>query len=90
MEFRRLTSTDLRSLLALYKQLDTDNQCSAEQSESVWKEIEAKHVYEKAGFRSENKMVDGEEPWPADEGAVPLPRSILKQLRKDGENVRML
>ena len=41
MEFRRLTSTDLRSLLALYKQLDTDNQCSAEQSESVWKEIEA-------------------------------------------------
>ncbi len=41
MEFRRLLSTDLRSLLELYKQLDTDNQCSAEQSESVWKEIEA-------------------------------------------------
>ena len=41
MEFRRLTSTDLRSLLELYKQLDTDNQCSVEQSESVWKEIEA-------------------------------------------------
>ena len=41
MEFRRLATTDLRSLLALYKQLDTDNQCSAEQSESVWKEIEA-------------------------------------------------
>ncbi len=41
MEFRRLTSTDLRSLLELYKQLDTENRCSAEQSESVWKEIEA-------------------------------------------------
>ena len=41
MEFRRLTSTDLSSLLELYKQLDSDDQCSVRQSQSVWQEIEA-------------------------------------------------
>lgn len=42
MEFRRLTSADLRSLLELYKQLDADDhECSTEQYEKVWKEINA-------------------------------------------------
>ena len=42
MEFRRLTLSDLESLLELYKQLDADdNERSAEQSKKVWKEIEA-------------------------------------------------
>ncbi|MDO5434781.1 MAG: GNAT family N-acetyltransferase [Clostridia bacterium] len=41
MEFRSLTVSDLPSLLALYRQLDeTDGQCTPEQSETVWKEIE--------------------------------------------------
>lgn len=42
MEYRRLTASDLASLLDLYNQLDADgNECSMEQSEDVWKEIEA-------------------------------------------------
>ncbi len=42
MEFRRLTSMDLNSLQELYKQLVADdNGCLSEQSEKVWKEIEA-------------------------------------------------
>ena len=42
MEFRKLISSDLGSLLELYKQLDTDDiECPVEQSEKVWKEIEA-------------------------------------------------
>ena len=42
MEFRRLTLSDLESLLELYKQLDADdNERSVEQSKKVWKEIEA-------------------------------------------------
>ena len=42
MEFRRLTSTDLKSLLELYKQLDADDTvCLSEQSEKVWKGIDA-------------------------------------------------
>ena len=42
MEFRILKSSDLGSLLELYKQLDTDGiECPVEQSEKVWKEIEA-------------------------------------------------
>ena len=40
MEFRTLTSSDLQSLLELYKQLDANDEQSAERSESVWKEIE--------------------------------------------------
>ena len=40
MEFRRLTVSDLPSLLELYRQLDEDDgQCVFEQSERVWKEI---------------------------------------------------
>lgn len=57
MEFRRLTSTDLRSLLELYKQLDTDNQCSAEQSERVWKEIEADANIRYFGAVDDGKVV---------------------------------
>ena len=41
MEFRKLTGSDLPSLLELYKQLDEDDdQCTLEQSERVWREIE--------------------------------------------------
>ena len=41
MEFRRLTVSDLPSLLELYRQLDEDDgQCAFVQSERVWKEIE--------------------------------------------------
>ena len=57
MEFRRLTSTDLRSLLELYKQLDTDNQCSLEQSKSVWKEIEADANIRYFGAVDDGKVV---------------------------------
>ena len=57
MEFIRLTSTDLRSLLELYKQLDADNQCSAEQSESVWKEIEADANIRYFGAVDDGKVV---------------------------------
>ena len=46
MEFRRLTSTDLKSLLELYKQLDADDTvCLSEQSEKAWKEIDASTCY---------------------------------------------
>ncbi len=57
MEFRRLTSTDLRSLLELYKQLDTDNQYSVEQSENIWKEIEADANIRYFGAVDDGKVV---------------------------------
>ena len=42
MKFRRLTASDLASLLELYKQLDEDDdECPMDQSEEAWKEIEA-------------------------------------------------
>ena len=42
MKFRRLTASDLASLLDLYKQLDEDDdECPMDQSEEAWKEIEA-------------------------------------------------
>ena len=40
MEFRALTAADLRSLLALYQQLDSEDPLSPNDSEAVWKEIE--------------------------------------------------
>ena len=41
MEFRRLTASDLPSLLELYRQLDADDaESTAEHSIEVWKEIE--------------------------------------------------
>ena len=40
MEFRRLTASDLPSLLELYRQLDADDaESTAEHSIEVWKEI---------------------------------------------------
>lgn len=42
MEFRKLTASDLDSLLELYKQLDADDsRCAADQYDKVWQEIEA-------------------------------------------------
>ena len=41
MEFRRLTASDLPSLLELYRQLDADDaESTAEHNMEVWKEIE--------------------------------------------------
>ena len=57
MEYRRLVLSDLASLLDLYKQLDTDNQCSLEQSESVWKEIEADENVQYFGAVHDGKVV---------------------------------
>ena len=57
MEFRRLTSKDLRSLLELYKQLDTDNQYSVKQSENIWKEIEADANIRYFGAVDDGKVV---------------------------------
>ena len=57
MEFRKLRASDLGSLLALYKQLDTDNQSSAKQSESVWKEIEADANIRYFGAVDDGKVV---------------------------------
>ena len=42
MEFRRLTASDLPSLLELYRQLDADDaESTVEHSMEVWKEIES-------------------------------------------------
>lgn len=42
MEFRKLTASDVSSLLELYRQLDeTNDRSSAEQSLKVWEEIES-------------------------------------------------
>ena len=58
MEFRRLTVSDLPSLLALYRQLDEDDdQCTPEQSERVWKEIEDHANIQYFGAIDEGKVV---------------------------------
>ena len=58
MEFRRLTSSDLTSLLDLYKQLDADNnECSAVQSEEVWKKIESNDDIQYFGAVDDGKVV---------------------------------
>lgn len=58
MEFRRLTSTDLKSLLELYKQLDADDTvCLSEQSEKVWKEIDAHGNIQYFGAVDDGKVV---------------------------------
>ena len=58
MEFRRLTSTDLKSLLELYKQLDADdNVCPSEQSEKNWKEIEADEDIQYFGAVDDGRVV---------------------------------
>ena len=58
MEFRRLTSDDLPSLLELYNQLDEDNdKGSFEESEKVWKEIESNPNIQYFGAVDNGKVV---------------------------------
>ena len=58
MEFRRLTSKDLKSLLELYRQLNADdNVCPAEQSERIWKEIEANGDIQYFGAVDDGRVV---------------------------------
>ena len=58
MEFRRLTSDDLPSLLELYNQLDEDNdKCSFEESEKVWREIENNSNIQYFGAVDNGKVV---------------------------------
>lgn len=58
MEFRRLTVSDLTSLLELYRQLDEyDNPHAFEQSESVWKEIESTPNIQYFGAIDNGKVV---------------------------------
>ena len=58
MEYRRLTSSDLASLLDLYKQLDADDdECPMEQSEETWKRIEADANIQYFGAIDDGKAV---------------------------------
>ena len=58
MEFRRLTASDLASLLDLYSQLDeNDRECSIDQSKEVWKEIEADDNIQYFGAIDDGKVV---------------------------------
>ncbi|MBO4809352.1 MAG: GNAT family N-acetyltransferase [Lachnospiraceae bacterium] len=58
MEFRRLTSDDLPSLLELYNQLDEDNDKSSfEESEKVWREIESNPNIQYFGAVDNGKVV---------------------------------
>ena len=58
MEYRRLTSSDLASLLDLYKQVDEDDdKCPMDQSEEAWKEIEANANIQYFGAVDEGKVV---------------------------------
>ena len=58
MEFRKLTASDLASLLDLYRQLDEDDEsCTIEQSERVWKEIEENTNIQYFGALDNGKVV---------------------------------
>ena len=58
MEFRKLTASDLGSLLELYKQLDAnDNECSINRYERVWKEIEDNANIQYFGAIDDGKIV---------------------------------
>ena len=58
MEFRRLTASDLESLLTLYKQLDADDVgITAEDSGRVWKEIESKDDIRYFGAIEDGRVV---------------------------------
>lgn len=58
MEYRRLTASDLPSLLDLYKQLDADDDvCPKDQSEEAWKEIEANAYIQYFGAIDDGKVV---------------------------------
>ena len=58
MEFRRLTAADLSSLLELYKQLDADDEAaSLDESEELWREIEANPNIQYFGAIDEGRVV---------------------------------
>ena len=58
MEFRKLTVSDLPSLLELYRQLDeNDDQCSFEQSKKGWDEIEDNSNIQYFGAIDDGKVV---------------------------------
>ncbi len=58
MEFRRLTAADLSSLLELYKQLDADDEAaSLDESEELWREIEANPNIQYFGAVDEGRVV---------------------------------
>ncbi len=58
MEFRRLTVSDLTSLLELYRQLDEDNdQCTLGQSKKIWEEIEGNPNIQYFGAIDQGKVV---------------------------------
>ena len=58
MEFRRLTASDLGSLLELYKQLDADDtECAIGQYEKVWQEIEQNMNIQYFGAIDNGKVV---------------------------------
>ncbi len=58
MEYRRLKSSDINSLLEIYKQLDADdNVCSSNQYEKVWEEIEGNANIEYFGAIDDGKVV---------------------------------
>ena len=58
MEFRRLTGSDLPSLLELYRQLDEDDdQLTPEQSSKVWGEIENNDNIQYFGAVDNGKVV---------------------------------
>ena len=58
MEFRRLTASDLVSLLDLYSQLDAnEREYSIDQSKEVWKEIEADDNIQYFGAIDDGKVV---------------------------------
>lgn len=58
MEFRKLTVSDLPSLLELYRQLDeNDEQCSFEQNKRAWDEIEENSNIQYFGAIDDGKVV---------------------------------
>ena len=58
MEFRKLTVSDLPSLLELYRQLDeNDEQCSFEQNKRTWDEIEDNSNIQYFGAIDDGKVV---------------------------------
>ena len=58
MEFRKLTASDLDSLLELYKQLSAhDAECTNERYETVWKEIEENPNIHYFGAIDDGKVV---------------------------------
>ena len=58
MEFRKLTASDLPSLLELYRQLDeNDDQCDFEQNKRAWEEIEDNSNIQYFGAIDDGKVV---------------------------------